>query len=864
VDEEVAFHLEMRVARLERDGMPAEGARERALAEFGDVEELRRSLRESDEGEERRLRWRLRLGELRQDLRFAGRGLRRSPGFAVVALLTLAIGIGASVAMFTVVEAVLLRPLPYPEPGRLVEVLPGQNANIALVDAVGAGAPSLEAVTGLSSWGLTLTGRGEPVELRAQFADASFFRVFGVKPELGRPFRPDERDPARSDVVLLSHALWKGRFGGDPGIVGRRIDLDGYGHRTREVIGVMPEGFAAPRSSSGGEIDVWGPLSRAPGRTLATDSTWYVNAVVGRLAAGATPERASRQVREVMRRLRAEYGGLIDEGSVRTAAVSPLLDSLIGGVRGTLLVLLAAVGVVLLLACINVANLCLARGERREAELAVRTALGGTRGRLIRELLTESTLLALLGGGAGFLLARLLLSALAVSESSGLPRAADLDIDPLVLAFALAATLGSVLVFGLLPAVRASGRVLRPRLGSAGRVQGASRSTRRLGSTLIAGELALALVLVTAAGLLISSLRAIRAVDPGLDAHDVLALELAPPPGAYDGAKAVALYDRLRERLGVMPGVSAVGAIQLLPLTGGNWSFPYLAEGQDPPQGAPLPDTNFRVVTPGYFESVDLPLLSGRRIGAGDRAEGPRVMVINRTLAEQLWPGERAEGKTIRIFGDQAFRVVGVVGDARQHALDEPSRPEVYVPLTQWPLSGMAVTVETSLAPASLVHAASAAVWEVAPDVPVTRARPLSEVVDESLQRRRFFVRVLTFFGVLALGLGAVGVYGVTAYAVGARKREFGVRLALGATGAQVVRTALSAAMAPVVVGLAAGLAGSLAAGRLLAGLLFGVGPRDPLTLALAAFTLGAVAALASWLPARRASRLDPARVLRD
>ena len=827
------------------------------------MDALRRSLCENDEVVERRLRWRRLLGELTQDVRFAARGLRRSPAFTAVALLTLAIGIGASVAMFTVVDSVLIRPLPYPEAERLVAVRPGQNANLALVDAMAEGAPSLEAVTGLSSWGLTLTGRGAPIELKAQFADASFFRVFGVKPELGRPFRAGERDPERSDVVLLSHPLWKGRFGGDPGIVGRRIALDGYGHRTREVIGVMPEGFVAPGAPDGEEIDVWGPLSRAPGRTLATDSTWYVNAVVGRLAQGATVERAAREVRTVMGRLRAEYGGLIDEQSVRTAGASSLLDSLVGGVRETLLVLLGAVGLVLLLACINVANLCLGRGERREAELAVRTALGGSRGRLVRELLTESVLLALLGGAAGVLLARLLLSLLSVADASGLPRTAELHVDPRVLGFALAVTLGSVLAFGLLPAVRASGRVVQPRLGGAGRVQGASRSTRRLGSALVAGEVAFALVLVTAAGLLVSSLRAIRAVDPGLDAHDVLALELAPPPGSYDGDRAVALYDRLRARLGGLPGVSAVGAIQLLPLSDGNWQFPYLAEGHDPPRGEPLPDANFRVVTPGYFDAVDLPLLSGRAIEAGDRADGPRVVVINRTLAEQLWPRARAEGKTIRIFGDQPFRVVGVVGDAHQRALDVAPRPEMYVPLTQWPLAGMVVMVESSLPPASLVHSATAAVWEVAPDVPVTRARPLSAVVDASLERRRFFVRVLAFFGALALGLGAVGVYGVTAYAVGARRREFGVRLALGATGHQLVRSALSSAMAPVAVGLAAGLAGSLAAGRLLAGLLFGVGPRDPLTLAAAALILGAVAAVAGWLPARRASRLDPARVLR-
>jgi putative ABC transport system permease protein len=479
-------------------------------------------------------------------------------------------------------------------------------------------------------------------------------------------------------------------------------------------------------------------------------------------------------------------------------------------------------------------------------------------------MLAESTLLALLGGAAGVGVARLLLSLLAVAEASGLPRTAELRLDPRVLAFALAVTLCSVLAFGLMPALRAIGRVERPHLGAGARTRGGARAARRLGATLIAGEVALALVLVTGAGLLISSLRALRAVDPGLDAHDVLALELAPPPAEYDGERAVALYDALRERLLALPGVRAVGAVQLLPFTSGNWAFPYLAEGHQPPQDAPLPAANFRIVTPGYFDAVDVPVLSGRALDATDRADAPRVMVVNRALARELWPGERAEGKTIQLLGSEPYRVVGVVGDAHQQALDLPPRPEFYVSLAQWPLSRMVVMVESDLPPVSLVRPATAAVRDVARDVPVTRARPLSEVVDESMRRQRFFARVLALFGALALGLGAVGVYGVTAYAVGARRPEFGVRLALGATGRQVVRSALASAMTPVALGLAAGIAGSLAATRLLAGLLFGVGARDPFTLAAAALVLGAVAALAGWLPARRASRLDPARVLRS
>ncbi|HEX7050478.1 MAG TPA: ABC transporter permease [Longimicrobiales bacterium] len=863
VDEEISFHLEMRTEALIRSGVPPREARERALREFGDIGALRRSLRRADAEVERRRRWWAWFAEVRQDVGFAVRSFRRTPGFTAVALATLALGIGASVAIFTVVNAIVLRPLPYPEPDRLVRISPGQNFNIALVDAIAEGAPSLDAVTGLSLWGLTLTGRGEPVQLNAQFVDADFFRVFGVQPALGRPFRPDERDPARSDVVLLSHALWEGRFGGDPGIIGERIELDGSGHRTRRVIGVMPADFTPPLAPAGERIDVWAPLSRAPGRTIATDSTWYVNQVVARLAPGATVERAAAEVRVTMARVRAEYGNLIGKERVRTAGASGLLESMVGDVRGTLWTLLAAVALVLLLACANLANLLLARGDRRRQELAVRSALGAARGRLVRALLAESAVLALVGGAAGLVLARIIPAVLRVADASGLPRVGELGIDLRVLGFAFAASLASVLCFGLLPALLASGGNPRDDLAGAGRARGRTRSGRRIGAALIAGEVALAMVLVTGAGLLLSSLYALRSVDPGLDTSDVLALELAPPPAEYGGDRARIFYDQVRERFAALPGVRSVGAIQLLPFTTNNWSFPYLAEGHAPPAGEPLPTANFRVVTPGYFDAVDVPLLAGRRIDERDRADGEAVGIINRTLAERLWPGEDAVGRTIRLFGSNPFRVIGVVGDVRQHSLDVEPRPEIYFPLTQWPLASMVVMLETDGDPAALAAMARRAVRAIDDDVPITDARPLDDVLGQSMARRRFFAGVLTFFGALALILGAVGVYGVTAYAVGARLPEFGVRMALGATPRRVLRDAHLSGLAPVLLGLAVGTAGALAANRLLTSLLYGVGAGDPLTLAGAALVLGSVTALASWLPARRVGRVDPVTVLR-
>jgi predicted permease len=797
-----------------------------------------------------------------RELTLALRRLRAEPGFSVMALTTLALGIGAAVAIFTVVDGVMLRPLPYAEPDRLVEALPGQNANIALADAVADGAPSLAATTGLSLWSLTLTGRGEPAAVSAQFVDAGFFSVFGVAPALGRPFTAGERDPSRSDVVLLSHGFWQRRFGGDPSVIGRRIQLDGSGHRYRTVIGVMPRGFVPPLIRSGRDVDVWAPLSVAPGRTIATDSTWYVNWIVGRLRAGATVERAAEEVRTTMARLQAEYSALIDADAPRAAGAMRLLDSLVGDVRGPLWMLLSCVGLILLLACANLANLLLARGERRRQEFAVRAALGASRGRLILGQLLESGVIALLGGAAGVAAAQAILAVVDVSGASGLPRSAQLGIDLRVLAFAVAVSAASVVGFALLPAIRGTAGDLRVHLGSGARSPGRTRVGRRMGFALVAAEVALAMVIVTGAALLIGSLRSLRAVDPGLEVDRVLAARLEPPAQAYGGGRAVAFYDELLERLRALPGVEAAGAIQLLPLTYGNWAFPYLAQGHAPEAGGRLPSANFRVVTPGYFRSVGMRVLAGRDVEAGDRAGGPQVALINEAMARLLWPGEDAVGKEIRLFGSQPLTVIGVVADVRQHTLREAGRPEIYMPLPQFPVAGMVVMVRAAGDPALLARPVRAAIHEVRDDVPIEDLQPLSAVMDASLVRERFFTAVLGFFGVLALSLGAVGVYGVMAYAVGARRGEFSLRMALGATAGGVVRSALAGGLAPLAVGLGVGVIGAWGTTRLLAGVLFGVGPMDPGAIGMAALVLVVVAAVAVWVPARRAGRAEPARVL--
>jgi putative ABC transport system permease protein len=861
VDDEIAFHLEMRTAALTATGMGAAEAREQALREFGDVAGLRSSLRRTDERRQNRLRLSVWRDDLLQDMRFAVRSLRRAPAFTAAALGTLMVGIGAAIATFAVLNAVVLRPLPYADGGALVSVQYGGSANITLAEELARRVPALAATTAISEWGLTLSGAGDAVELSAQVVQPAYFGIFGVRPALGRVFREDERDDAHSAVVLLSDALWRDRFGADIGIVGRRIQLDGYGHRSREVIGVLPRGFVAPLAHAGRPVDLWIPLRSMAGRTMASDSTWYLSAIVGRLVPGASVATAADAVRAALHALRDETP-VIGEEAVQSAGATSLLHSVVGDAQRTLWLLLGAVVLVLVLACANLANLLLARGTRRGHELAARSALGASRGRLVRELLTESALLGMAGAGLGMLLARVLLDLLRVAEVSGLPRAADLAFDIRVVAFTTGATLFAVLLFGVLPAVRASAAGLRLATSAVGRVRGPSRSARRFGSALIAAEVALAMVLTTGAALLVASYHTLRSVDAGLDPDDVVTARIAPAPTDYPAARARVFYDDVFERIAALPGVRSVGAIQLLPFTAGNWSFPYLAAGHEPPANAPLPSANFRVVTPGYFAAVDVPLLSGRVFDSGDRDDSEPVGLINHAFAELLWPGQDAVGREILLFGNMPFRVVGVVGDVRQHGLEQNARPEFYRPHTQWTVTTMHVMVEHDGNPAALESAVRGIVRDIDPDVPVVSVAALGDVLGDSLAQRRFIMSALGAFGLVALLLGAIGVYGVMTYAAGARVPEYGVRIALGATQRDVERTAFRDGMVPVLAGIGVGLGAYLIAGRLLGSLLYGITPHDPRLIGAAAVVLGLVAALASWLPARRFSRVQPMRVL--
>jgi predicted permease len=860
IDEELRFHLEGRIAALVAQGVGAEEARARVLAAFGDMDRIRREMGQIEVERARRVRRRDSVSSFLMDLRLGARRLMRSPAHSAMAVATLALGIGACVSMFAVIEAVILRPLPYTEPERLVMIWPGRNMNIGLSRAVAGTLPSVESFSGISRWGLTLTNEGPATVLNAEVIDAGYFSVFRVQPVLGRPFSAAETDPAQSDVVLLSHGVWQSRFSGDPDVIGRRIQLDGYLHETREIIGVMPRGYR----SLGEPAEVWIPLHVVPGRELFADSSWYMNQLVARMKPGATVGGVSAEVRTAVTRVRESLAPrvLFDDDAVRAATGVNLRDNMVGGVRRSLWLLLGAVGLVLLIACANLANLQLARAAARRRDLALRAALGATHSRLMREQLAESGLLAAVGGLVGVLLARGALSLLRVVEASGLPVIGDVSLDARVLLFAVASVVGSLLLFGVFPAWRAARSAPREDLHQGGRGALTGLRAHRVSRGLVAIETTLAMVLVTAAALMLSSFAALQRVDPGLDVADVLAVELVPSHKRYEGERAVVLYRELLDRIRALPGVTAAGAIQLTPFAEGNWGFPYLAEGHSPPPNGLLPSANFRIVTPGYFEAVDVPVLEGRGFTDADRVGGEQVIVINRTLASELWPGQDPLGRELKVFGSMPFRIVGVVGDVRQHTLDQAPKPEMYVPLADWSIAPMVLLIERPRA-TEIGPAVREIVRAMDPDIPIEDMRPLSDVLGDSLARRRFFALLLVGFGVLALVLGGVGVYGVMSHLVGTALPEFGVRLALGASPRTVLHQTMWKGVAPAALGLIVGLVGSLGAARLLRGLLYSVSPVHVPTYAIVAVALLAVALFATWLPARRAARLDPLAVLR-
>ncbi len=865
VDEEIAFHLAMREERLRALGLAPEDATAAAHRRFGDVEHVRRACVEIDRQLVRRRRAADHLEDLMQDLVLALRGLRRARGFAAAAVLTLALGIGAATAIFSVAYGVLLRPLPFPAADRLVEVsvsLEGSgNAFGTLsapeyVDLV----RDARAFESLAAWrpnDRTLGGDGQPERLRVTSATASFFDVFGMRAAVGRTFGAAEDGPGAQPVIVLSDALWQRRFGGDPSVVGRTLLLDGV---SRTVLGVLPPEMRV----DGAEAFV--PMGLDPAR-LRGRGAHYLS-VAGRIRPGVTLEQARADVAAFATRTAREHPRDYRAGGI-TAAARPLREAWYGDARPIMRALLATVGLLLLLAAVNVANLLLVRAEARQREMGVRVALGARRGRLVRQLLTESLLLAVLGAIVGVPLAALGVRALLAINPGVVPPGAEVAVDGGVLAAVIAAVGLVALVAGMAPALHAGGTNVRAVIASGSAAGG--RHGGRLRAALVGIEVALAAVMLVGAGLVGRSFLNLLSVDPGFRADGALVMSVVLPPARYDSAgKTLAFYDRTLERMRALPGVRTAALTVALPLGGRTIQWSLLPEGRSP-EAPELVTPFISVGTADVFPALGIPILRGRGFAPTDDARSGPVTVVSEALARAYWPGQDAIGKRVRLSGDGNpwITVVGVARDVRPEALSTAPRPIYYLLNTQFAaMTGIAdaratFVLRTAGDPEALTSAARAVVRDLDPELATDEVQTLASVVRESVSRPRFAAVVLGAFGLSALALAIVGVYGVLSYAITRRRREMAVRLVLGAPPRSVGRLVVGAGLRLALAGVAVGLLVAAAGARVLGTLLYELSPTDPLTLATVGATLLAAAAAASWLPARRATRVSSAEVLR-
>jgi putative ABC transport system permease protein len=794
------------------------------------------------------------LREIGQDVRFGLRALGRRPMFTVVAGLTLALGVGANTAMFSVLDSVLLKPLDYPDSRRIVQVWSWRPLSKSTLAEIEGDVSSFSSVSGYVTERLALTGEGAAEEIPGAAVSPSHFSVVGIQPAIGRAFTPEESEPGRDAVVILSDELWSTRFGSDPDVLGMSITLDGS---PTTVVGVMPSGYRPIVQS----WRVWVPLTIDP-----TDFSDYSGTagtkVLARLEPGATPARARAELAPIARALREEAPQAHDDEFVAAATVTPLLDARVGSIRSTLWLLLGSVGLVLLIACANVTNLLLAQGRSREREMAVRQSQGASRGRLVRQLLTESTLLGLLGGAVGVLVAIALLSVLRYHLQGGVPRGDAISVDYRVLLFATGTSLVTVLVFGLIPALRAAGTDVNASLRDGGcRGRGGRRG---MNQALVGLEIAMSLVLLAGAGLLLKSSWLLQRVDPGFRSENLLTMRLNLPAGSYSEEEAIAQYfQQVEERVAGLPGVISVGSIWSLPMRGSSMSTIYEVKVHPLPEGAPRPAAMAQFLTPGTLKTMGIRLVRGRWFDDSDSPEGPTVAVINEAMAREAFGKEDPVGQEVEMFGNLSFTVVGVVGDVRQLGLDQGSRSEAYFSLFQIPaMSAVYLTIRTAGDPAASIAGVLDAIARLDADVPVSRIATMDEVLLTATADSRLMTLLFSLFAGIALVLGVVGVYGVVSHSVSERTYEIGVRMALGARSGAVVREVMGKAAIPVGFGLVVGIVGAYAATRLLDSILFEVQPADPAVLLVVTVVLGIAAMIASLTPARRAATIDPARCL--
>jgi predicted permease len=862
IDEEMRFHIEMQTAQNVQRGMSPAAARTAALRAFGGVEKAKEQVRET---------WvTRRLEEVVQDVRYGLRSLGKSPGFTAVVILTLALGIGANTAIFSAVHGVLLRPLPYADGDRVAvlrqqEKLAGRDdIGIAPLEMADYRARS-RALSGIAEYHtmtfnlVNLVRHGTPERVRTGVVSANFFTVLGVKPLLGRDFTPQDDTPGAVPALLLSYEYWQSNQGGDPAVLGKALSMNDKAHI---VIGVLPPFTQYPDPN-----DVYMPTTACPFRSKPTMSANHSMRMVtglARLAPGVPLARATAEAGDILRQMEREHPEDYPASHGFSVALFPLRDELTRGARPTLLILLATVGLVLLIVCANVANLTLARQVGRERELAVRSALGANRGRLARQLLTESTLLALTGGVLGLLLAAGALRLLVAFVSRFTPRAGEIAVDGPVLLFTLAVSLFTGLAFGALPALSRTEPADALKEGGDRTGGGAGL---RLRNGLIVGQLALSFMLLIGAGLMLRSLLKLHQVDPGFRADRVLTAGLDLNWSRYDTPeRRLDFYDRLLPRLRALPGVTQAAFGSTFPL---NDSFPWTSalriESRPLPEGQATPRVDMRVASPEYFQTMGIPVVAGRRFTAQDGAEAAGVAMVNKAMARRFWGAASPLGQRLSFDAGKTWRtVVGVVGDVKQYGLDRAPAEEVYRPLAQSPLLGGHVLLRTAGLPHALQAGLRDAVRAIDPEQPVYGVRTLEETRADSLAPRRLTATLLGLFALLALVITATGIAGLIAFSVSRRTHEIGIRMALGAVPGNVLWMVLQQGAALVLAGLVLGIAGALAFTRVLSNLLFEVQPTDPLTFLAVIATLLAVAAVACLLPARRATAIQPMVALRS
>ncbi|HLJ51263.1 MAG TPA: ABC transporter permease [Bryobacteraceae bacterium] len=864
---ELVFHLDQQIEENLASGMPPGEAREAALRTIGTVSQFHEECRDM-----RRVNF---IENLWQDLRFGIRLLRQSPTFTVVAVLTVALGIGANTAIFSVVYAALLRPLPYAEPDRLItlgEVRRQEDSSGQLTSASWVASypdfrdwrqqsKAFASLAGFDPDGFTLRGAGEPESVPAVEVTPNFFHTLGVQPFLGRDFAPGEDQPSGPHVAILTYGFWKSRFGGDPHVIGRSIQLDS---NSVTIAGILPPDFEfAPR----GNGQIWVPLHISNGLASRRNLRWM--RVIGRLAPGSTPAQAAKEMELIGSHLAAEYPQ--ENGSLRLV-IAPLRDRIVGMLQPLLLVLFGAVGFVLLIACANVANLLMARATRRRREFAVRTALGAGRRRLISQLLSESVILAACGAALGLLLARsgtvLLIAAIPEAMLNTMPFLRDAGVNPMVLAFLLCATIITAVAFGITPAFEASTRDAAGALKDEAR-SSAGRTSTRLRHALVITEIAFSLVLLVGAGLMVKSLTALLNRNPGFDTRRLLTFSVFLPDASYPKDPDAIRFNReFSDRVRVLPGVAGIATISIIPLTGGGNTIRFVNEGRPVPTGQES-ESSIRNISAGYFSLMGIPLVQGRFFNdSADAATAPQHIIVNQAWAKRYLPGEDPIGKRIRFTFSpkQTFReIVGVVGNIADAGLDSPEEPILFVPYLQGPDSFITYVVRTLGDPANSIGALRSTLRSTDPQLIMIQPTAMEQIISQSQSvfLRRYPSVLIGSFAVLALILAAVGLYGLISYSVSQHMRELGIRIALGAQPSDVIRLVLGEGARLALIGLGAGILAALGLTQLMRSLLYGVSPLDPLTFATVAGLLLLVAFVACYIPARRAIRTDPIAALR-